>query len=60
VTGGPSGGKVVEVVMLARTALAFTTRARHRGHTDGVEALGARHRGEVRRVGTKTTAAAAA
>ena len=36
----------LEVVMLARTAVAFTTQARHGGHTNGVVAHGARHTGE--------------
>jgi hypothetical protein len=49
--GDNSWGKVVvvigEVVLLARTALAFTTRARHGGHTDGVIAHGAAHGGEI-------------
>lgn len=62
-SGGTSGGKIVivvrEVALLARTVLAFTTQARHGGHTDEVVAHGARHGEEVRRVGTRTTAGAA-
>jgi hypothetical protein len=45
--------------MLARTALAFTTRARYGRDTDGVVAHGARHRGEVRRVRTRAATGAA-
>ena len=45
--------------MLARMALALTTRARHGGHTDGVIAHRVGHGGEVGRVRTKTTAGAA-
>jgi hypothetical protein len=45
--------------MLARTALAFTTRARHGSDTDGVVTHGPRHRGEVRRVGTRAATGAA-
>jgi len=44
--------------MLARTALALTTRARH-GGDNGVVAHGAGHRGEVRRVRARATAGAA-
>jgi hypothetical protein len=56
------GGKVIivigKVVLLARTALAFTTLARHGRDTDGVVAHGARNRGEVRRVGTRAATGA--
>jgi hypothetical protein len=55
-SGGTGRGEVIivigKIVLLARTALAFTTRARHGRDTDGVVAHGARYRREVRRVGT--------
>ena len=61
--GAASRGKVIvivgEVVVLARTALAFTTRACHGGDTDGVVTHGPRHRGEVRRVRTRAATGAA-
>ena len=44
---GTSRGKVVIVIMIAQTMLAFMTRVYYGGHTSGVVAHRARHRGEV-------------
>jgi hypothetical protein len=44
--------------MLAGTALAFTTRARHGSDTDGVITHELRHGGEARRVGTRAATGA--
>jgi len=47
-----------EIVMLARMALALTTRACH-GGDDGIVVHGVGHRGEVRRVGARAITGAA-
>ena len=51
---GAVGAVAGAIVMLSRMAIAFITRARHGGHTGVVVAHEARHRGEVKRVRTRT------